>query len=262
MHLNNVQEASLRRLQRYRTHPPTLGERIRLSAMFMLGLLVPVAIAGFVLVQLDVPGVMFLLAGLYIGAVVREIGQQRLFVLWWPLNRHITDWNKVDELLISPHGLPDLEQPAAPRKLKATQLVALGVGLFAVIFVAAILIERALAFAHDPTRGNPPNNVIVLTTSWCGYCRTLRQHLAERNIPYTDLDVEHTTEGRYAFNSVRGGGVPITIVGSQVIRGVGRPDVRWRSIDGALSAAGYDLPSASQAGGQADGDWIDSALAR
>ena len=40
MQLNNVQEASLRRLQRYRTHPPTLGERVRLSLMFILGLLV------------------------------------------------------------------------------------------------------------------------------------------------------------------------------------------------------------------------------
>ena len=85
---------------------------------------------------------------------------------------------------------------------------------------------------------------------------------AERNIPYTDLDVEHTTEGRYAYHSVRGTGIPITIVGSQVIRGVGRPDVRWRSIDGALSAAGYDVPSAAQAGGQQEGEWIDSALVR
>ena len=182
---------------------------------------------------------------------------------WWPLNRHITDWNKVDELLTSPDGLPDLEQPAPPRKLKAAQLVALGASLFAVIFVAAIFVERALAFAHDPTRDNPPNNVIVLSTSWCGYCRTLRQHLAERNIPYTDLDVEQTTEGRYAYHSVRGSGVPITIVGisgdSRCRRG---RMFAWRSIDGALSAAGYDVPSAAQAGGQQEGDWIDSALVR
>jgi hypothetical protein len=38
---------------------------------------------------------------------------------------------------------------------------------------------------------------------------------------------------------VRGTGVPITIVGQQVIRGVGRPEARWSAIDGALREAGY-----------------------
>jgi len=238
MQLTKIQEASLRRLQKYRTQPPEMRERLRLASGLMIGLLVLVLIAAFLVWQLDLPGALFLLAGLYVGAVAREIGQQRQFVLWWPLNRHLTDWSKVDELLTAPQNVPDLEKPAPARKLKWHQLVLIGVVAFAAIFGTAVGVERALAFAYDPTRNNPRDNVIVLTTSWCGYCRSLRQHLAERNVPYTDLDVEKTTEGRWAFTSVRGTGVPITIIGDRVIRGIGRPDARWRNLDSALAAAG------------------------
>jgi mycoredoxin len=260
MRLNVVQEASLKRLQKYRTHPPTLRERMRLSAVFMLALLVPTILAGLLLIWLEIPGALFLVAGLFIGGIAREIGQQRQFVLWWPLNRHLTDWSKVDELLASPESLPDSGTPAAPAKSRPARAAVVGIAAFALIFGAAVLVERALVYAYDPTRGNEAHNVIVLTTSWCGYCRSLRQHLAERNIPYTDLDVEHTTEGRYAYNSVRGRGVPITIVGSQVIRGVGLPDERWKRIDSALLAAGYEIPGAAPSAGQREEKWIDSAV--
>jgi mycoredoxin len=248
MRLNIVQVASLRRLQKYRSHPPTLRERARLSAVFMLVLLVPAGLACALLIWMELPAAVFLVVGLYIGGIAREIGLHRQFVLWWPLNRHITDWNKVDELLASPESLPDPAVPAAPVKSKPLRAAVIGVVAFAAIFGAAVLVERALVYAYDPVRGNEAHNVIVLTTSWCGYCRRLREHLAERDIPYTDLDVEHTTEGRFAYDSVRGRGVPITIVGSQVIRGVGLPDERWKRIDSALLAAGYEIPGAAPSG--------------
>jgi hypothetical protein len=59
------------------------------------------------------------------------------------------------------------------------------------------------------------------------------------HIPYTELDVDHTTEGRYAFTAVRGTGIPITIVGHQIIRGT-----KWEKVDAALQQAGYRLPEA------------------
>jgi glutaredoxin len=239
MRLTPIQVASLRRLQKYQTHPPELRERLRMAAIFALALLVPTAIAAFVLIKLEVPGAVYLLGGLYIGAVAREIGQQRMFVTMWPMNHHIIEWSRVGELLSSPQTVPDAATRTVTRKRSLKFLATLGIAVLAFSVVAAFAIERALAFAHDPTRGNPPNNVILLSASWCGYCMSLRQHLTELHVPYTDLDVERTTQGRWAFEAVRGSGVPITIVGDQVIRGVGREPARWRRLDEHLLRAGY-----------------------
>lgn len=261
MKLNKAQADSLRRLQRYRTHPPSLQERLRLVARFAVALLVIVVLLGAVFVWLEVPGALFLLAGLYLGAVAREIGQQRLFIEWWPLNRQITHWEKVDEILTQTEDAPVDAIPAPAPKTNWKRAAVTGVALFAVIFGAAVAVERALAVIHDPTRNNPRDNVIILTASWCGYCMSLRQHLTELNVRYTDLDVEHTTEGRWAFNSVRGTGVPITIVGDQVIRGVGRDGMRWGRIDDALLTAGYPARGArAQSAAQREGDWESSEI--
>jgi mycoredoxin len=244
MNLSRPQAAALRRLRQYRDRPPTLRERLRLTAILVVPLLLLAAVAGYLMLWLKLPiGAVLLLAGVLVGFVLREIAQQRFFVAQWPLNREITNWDKVDELLLSPQPEHGATSSPSPRKTRGWFAAAVGVSLFAVAFGLAIAAERALAYAHDPTRGNPPHNVIILTASWCGHCMNLRRHLAESNVHFTDLDVEQTTEGRWAYTAVRGTGVPITIVGRQVIRGVGHAEERWSHIDAALRNAGYSLPA-------------------
>jgi glutaredoxin len=266
MKLDPVQLASLKRLRKYRDAPPTVRERVGMALMISLVLLIPFALVGAVFLWLGARSTLFLLAGLFLGAAAREIGAQRTFVRWWPYHRAVTDWNKVDELLA------EAEQPAvgaaaaAPtqpvRKVNWSRAAAMAVGVFIVAVGAAFVVERVLAYTHNPARNNAPNSVVILTTSWCGYCRNLREHLTELNVPYVDLDVENTTEGRYAYMAVRGTGVPITVVGEQVIRGIGRDDgLPWRTIDTALTRAGYDAPQGrSGAPQQRDGDWVESEV--
>jgi hypothetical protein len=50
------------------------------------------------------------------------------------------------------------------------------------------------------------------------------------------------TEGRRAYAAIHGTGVPVTIVGDQVIRGLGRT-APWEKVDAALKTAGYQLPA-------------------
>lgn len=245
MKLTPVQTASLKRLLQYRTRPPTFGERVRLASGFMLLLLVPCVLAGYLaVVWMDFPGALLLIAGLYVGGVAREIGQQRLFLQWWPMNREITDWGKVEQVLVAGEVQAvavDASAPPPPRKKRLLRVAAVGVGLFGVIFGAAVAVDRTMAHVYNPARNNPSDNVIILTASWCGYCMSLREHLAQQRIPYTDLDVEKTTEGRRAFDAVRGTGIPITIIGDKVIRGVGTRWNDWSNIDGALEAAGHTI---------------------
>jgi glutaredoxin len=264
MKLNPVQLASLKRLRKYRDAPPTARERVGMALTVSLVLLIPFALVGALFLWLGARGALFLLAGLFLGAAAREIGHQRRFAQWWPFHRAITDWNKVDELLT------EAAQPATHaaaqtepvRKVQWSRAAVIAVAVFGVAAGAAFVVERVLAYTHNPVRTNAPNSVVILTTSWCGYCRSLREHLTKLNVPYVDLDVENTTEGRYAYLALRGTGVPMTVVGKQVIRGVGRDgDVPWRTIDTALTRAGYDAPDArSGAAQQREGEWIESEV--
>jgi mycoredoxin len=233
MKLTPAQAAVLKRLQKYRVAAPALGERLRLAAGFMIALLLPVLLVGYLTVRLQLPGGLLLLAGLYVGAVAREIGQQRRFVNYWSLNREITDWDK---------EMPAVANPVASRKTRMGYAAAIGVAIFALAFGVAIAAERTLAYIYNPTRNNPPRHVIVLSASWCPYCMSLRHHLTELKVPYTDLDTEDTTEGRWAFVAIHGTGIPVTIVGDQVIRGLGT-ESPWEKVDAALKTAGYVLPA-------------------
>jgi glutaredoxin len=207
----------------------------------MILLFVPVVAGSALAISIGISSAVFVLAGVYFGAVLREIGQQRMFLQWWPLTREITDWDKVE------HALKEGEMPAsgadvaslAPAKPRTrwAPAVAIGVALFVLLFGGMIGTQRAMAYAHDPRRNNPPDNVIILTTSWCPYCMSLRAHLAEKGVHYTELDIEQTTEGRWAHRAVNGRGIPIIIIGDKVLRGVGD---HFEKIDAALARA--DVP--------------------
>jgi len=79
---------------------------------------------------------------------------------------------------------------------------------------------------HFSARPVPPlhltgqESVVLYATTWCGYCAKARRFFAENHIPYQELDVENSDEGRKAYQRLGGGGVPIIVInGSQVIRG-------------------------------------------
>jgi glutaredoxin len=233
MKLNPVQVGSLRRLLAYRDKSPSYGERLRLSSGAMLLMLPLTVVLGYLVVRLDIPGGILLAVGVLAGAVFWDMLQQKRFVDWWSFNREITDWNKVEALLADARDTPS-QTVAFFWPQNRRQFMLLGALLFTILLGLAFGGQRALAYAHDPRHGNPPDGVVVLTASWCGYCMQLRQQLAANRIPYTDIDVEKSAAGRWAFTAVHGTGVPITVIGDEIVRGN-----RWHQIDRALKAAGY-----------------------
>lgn len=239
MQLTKLEAAALERLHKYRTVPPTLGERLRAMLRWMGAMVVLCVALAVLLARLRFPGIPFLAVGVLLGALGRDIGYQRSFVKWWPINRETMDWNRVEQLLADAK-VAVRPEPAPKTKTRVKWAVAVGVSAFAVAFGLMVGADQARAYVYNPTRNNPADSVIVLTASWCPYCKSLRRHLVEQSIPYTELDVDHTTEGRYAFSAVRGTGIPITIVGQHVIRGSGKTG-HWEKVDAALKEAGYPL---------------------
>jgi glutaredoxin len=59
------------------------------------------------------------------------------------------------------------------------------------------------------------NQVILYSTTWCGYCAKTREYFAENHIQFTDLDVEHSEKGRSDYQSLGGHGIPIVVINNE-----------------------------------------------
>ena len=85
---------------------------------------------------------------------------------------------------------------------------------FAIAVLAACTRHASVDWAAlRATIGDEP--VVLLSASWCGYCRKLRTDLKRWGVHYREYDVENDDAGVRAFAQLRGGGVPILLVGEQ-----------------------------------------------
>ena len=72
---------------------------------------------------------------------------------------------------------------------------------------------------------------VLYATEWCGYCARTRRLFAERQVPYREFDIEKSEEGSARYRALGGNGVPVIVIGKQVIHGFDE-----RAIEAALAA--------------------------
>ena len=108
--------------------------------------------------------------------------------------------------------------------------------LFVLLFAVAIFsVDRLVSHVYLPQKDS--NKVIIYSTSWCPYCKALRDTLDQYHIPYTEYDTEKSLHGMLGFWALRGRAVPVSVIGGQVIHGYD-----GQTITDALAAAGYEIP--------------------
>ena len=61
--------------------------------------------------------------------------------------------------------------------------------------------------------------VVMLSTSTCGYCKKLRADLSDWGVDYVDIDVESDQNGQRMYDLVHGRGVPILLIGDEIVHG-------------------------------------------
>lgn len=66
---------------------------------------------------------------------------------------------------------------------------------------------------------NHENKVTVYGTSWCTYCKQTRDFLRKSNIPFTDFDIEVSSEGSQRYEALHGNGIPLVEVNGTLIQG-------------------------------------------
>ena len=72
--------------------------------------------------------------------------------------------------------------------------------------------EELLEAQATEAAGKSENNVVMYSTSWCPACKTAKQYFTQRNIPFQEIDVEHSPEGAAEFRRLGGGGVPMIVI--------------------------------------------------
>lgn len=103
-----------------------------------------------------------------------------------------------------------------------TKILAAG----ALTLVAALLWQHNREVArHDPRHGTGNDGIVMLTASWCGYCHQLKKSFDAAGVKYAELDVEESREGELAYQALHGHGVPMTVVGQDVVYGYDAPRI-------------------------------------
>ncbi len=74
------------------------------------------------------------------------------------------------------------------------------------------------AVAAAKQQGEQPE-VVLYATTWCGYCAATREFFVANGIAYTELDIEKTSAGQEGHRRLGGNGVPLIVVGDEVIHG-------------------------------------------
>lgn len=83
--------------------------------------------------------------------------------------------------------------------------------------VTLFILDRAAAYFHKPSIDS--KDIIIYTTERCPYCNSLRIHLNNHNIPFTEHDIEKSLSGIAGFWALRARGVPVSVIGPDVVYG-------------------------------------------
>lgn len=75
------------------------------------------------------------------------------------------------------------------------------------------------AIAKKATAPSAKKSVVMYGTSWCTYCAKARRYFQTNNIPFQDWDIEASETARSEYDALNGKGVPLIVVGDEVMRG-------------------------------------------
>lgn len=98
--------------------------------------------------------------------------------------------------------------------------------------ITLLALDRLATYMYKPNADS--KDIIIYTTDWCPYCNSLRIHLNNHKIPFTEYDTEKTVSGFAGFWALRARSVPVSVIGPDVIYGY---DID--NIDRSLGQLGY-----------------------
>jgi glutaredoxin len=121
------------------------------------------------------------------------------------------------------YGTPVVKNKSSSGLLKWVVVVAaLGVG---VMLGKPLWSTKSVSHVAATAASDQPE-VTLYSTEWCGYCAATRELFDKNGIKYVELDVEKTTAGYEGHRKLNGQGVPLIVIGDDVIRGYNEQKIR------------------------------------
>lgn len=100
--------------------------------------------------------------------------------------------------------------------------------------LSLLVLDRSAAYIHRP--GKTSSSVVIYTAEWCPFCRKLRAYLEENEVTFEEYDVEKSLQGGMGFWALRGRGVPVSVIGPEVVYGFD-----LARINQSLAQLGYSI---------------------
>ena len=77
------------------------------------------------------------------------------------------------------------------------------------------------------------NDVVMYSTSWCGYCKKARRYFKSKGIKFVERDIERSRLAKVAYDRLGGNGVPLIVVGKNKMSGfsVGKFESLYRMLE-------------------------------
>ncbi len=61
--------------------------------------------------------------------------------------------------------------------------------------------------------------VVMYSAEWCGVCKRAKQYFSEKNIRYTEYDIDKNSKAKADFDKLGARGVPVILVGNRRMNG-------------------------------------------
>lgn len=87
----------------------------------------------------------------------------------------------------------------------------------------------------DPRHTTGDKRIVMLAADWCGYCEKLRKDFELADVRYSLIDID-TEAGQRAMEAVGARGVPVTIIGQDIVYGYDMDEIKDR-----MEPLGYRL---------------------
>jgi glutaredoxin len=115
------------------------------------------------------------------------------------------------------------EPPAVSRNHLPTYALVVVIGLWAMIQMVSNRSPEAIRCGQHLTPD--ADTVVMLSATWCGYCRQARRYLVGERIKYCEYDIETDAEGKRRFAAQAVKVIPILTLRDQTFVGFEREEI-------------------------------------